>query len=554
MGTTAAAQIKQIGDYEIEDELGRGAFGIVYHAHHRARPEIPLALKVVQGRGNMDRLLLEPAVLSRLEHPNIVGLEDYFVHGDDLVLALEFIDGRDLKSMLEDGATFSQAEVRDLLVQLGSALKAAHAQNVVHRDIKPANILVQPQGDGWRFVLTDFGIGQVQEGIQTRKHTGGTYLFMAPEQLRGRPGPQSDLWALGVVAYRLLTGRMPFAGPTIRDLTNQILYGGVPPLSATCKEPIDSDLDKAILHLLDKSLQERTASAEELLRELGHRGKAETVPRHGKQKVGPGAGRSLDEKLAEGIRLRRLLLVLCVLCYLLPTAVGASLLLLAGMTVFYLAQRHGGWSRPRVVLWTVLACALLAGHTALRWFPTTLDVNPLASVAQLDLARRWRAVEGMIPPVLSIPLLIVGVILLATVYLVWLFLPVIAGSLFAGLRRLEREKLLRDLALQGEAGSDEYLEALRQAVDTRFEDVGLHLKYAEALYARGQVKEAAAELRLLVRQDPYHFSGNLLLANAYRALGLDALCAEVCEGYLAVSGYCFEFAELLEGLRRGVAR
>jgi serine/threonine-protein kinase len=215
-------------------------------------------------------MLLEPAVLSRLEHPNIVKLEDYFLKGDDLVLALEFIDGSDLKTLLEEGEHFSQADVREMLIQLGGALAAAHEQNILHRDIKPANVLVQRTSDGWRFVLTDFGIGQVREGIQQRRQTGGTYLFMAPEQLRGRPAPQSDLWALGVIAYRMLTGRMPFPGPTFQELTNQILYGGVTPPSELAKEPIDPDLERAILRLLDKSLQERTSSAAELLRDLGH--------------------------------------------------------------------------------------------------------------------------------------------------------------------------------------------------------------------------------------------------------------------------------------------
>src|SRR5262249_24569597 len=158
-----------VGNYVIESELGRGAFGVVYRAHHRDRPDVPLALKVVKGQGDTDRLMLEPAVLSRLDHPCIVGLEDYFLQGSDLVLALEFIDGKDLKTLLDEGVTFSQADIRDLLLQVGSALAAAHARNIVHRDLKPANILVSRRPSGFHFVLTDFGIGRVQEGIQTEK-------------------------------------------------------------------------------------------------------------------------------------------------------------------------------------------------------------------------------------------------------------------------------------------------------------------------------------------------------------------------------------------------
>src|SRR5205807_120174 len=94
--------------------------------------------------------------------------------------------------------------------------------------------------------------------------------------------------------------------------------------------------------------------------------------------------------------------------------------------------------------------------------------------------------------------------------------------------------------------SERYLDVLRATLDTRFRDVGLHLKYAEALFARGRVKEAAVEAELLLYQDPYHFNGNLLLANAYYTLGLRADCAAACDRYLAVGGYCFEFSELLK--------
>jgi DNA-binding SARP family transcriptional activator len=132
----------------------------------------------------------------------------------------------------------------------------------------------------------------------------------------------------------------------------------------------------------------------------------------------------------------------------------------------------------------------------------------------------------------------------------YVVLPIIGGSLFAALRRSQREKLLRDLAREGDAGSDRYLEVLREALDSRFEDVGLHLRYAEALFARGRVKEAAVEARLLIQQDPYHFNGNLLLANAYYSLGLYPECVRVCDDYLAVSGYCFEFSELRQGCQR----
>src|SRR6516164_3753340 len=247
-----------IGAYDIDRELGRGAFGAVYRAYRREQPDAPVALKVVEARGDPDQLLAEPALLARVKHPCVVGVEDYFVADGRLAIALEFVNGEDLKVILDRGDPFPPEQVRALLIQLGGALVAAHGQQIVHRDIKPANILVDRTGGGLRFVLTDFGIGRRQEGIQAEKHAGGTYHYMAPEQLRGRPGAQSDLWALGVVAYRLLAGRLPFPGPTLPELARQIQYESPPPPSEVRGSPLPADLETAVMKLLDKSLTERT--------------------------------------------------------------------------------------------------------------------------------------------------------------------------------------------------------------------------------------------------------------------------------------------------------
>jgi serine/threonine-protein kinase len=546
-----------IGDYVIERELGEGAFGVVYRAHHRSRPEVPVAVKVVKGKGNTDRMLLEPAVLSQLDHPCIVGMEDYFLRGDDLVLALEYIDGKDLKELFDRGERFSESDVRDLLVQIGAALASAHSRNVLHRDIKPANILVTrlPEGN-YRFVLTDFGIGQVREGIQSEKQAGGTYLFMAPEQLRGRPGPQSDLWALGVVAYRMITGKLPFPGPTVGELKNQVLYQQPPLPSDARGEPIDGDLESAILGLLDKSLSERTASAEELLRQLGHTGPPDSVLKmRGHRQAAPKAGLSLDQSIQSGITMRWVLIALFLVLYLAPQGTIAGALMVAGLALFYFGQRSGKWLSPEPLLLTLFAYVVLAGAFFMRYIIPMFDVGLTMFVG--PVGGYFQAMEVYLKaqvgsPVAAIAVITVG-ILVIVLFILWLFLPVFAGGLFAGLRRLQREKALRDLAREGQVGSDRYLEALREAVDERFEDVGLHLKYAEALYARGRIIDAATECRLLLRQDPYNFAGCLLLANAYLALGLKRECVELCDWYLDVSGYCFEFAELREQSTRRAA-
>jgi hypothetical protein len=396
--------------------------------------------------------------------------------------------------------------------------------------------------------------------VQGEKHVGGTYLYMAPEQLRGRPGPQSDLWALGVVAYRMLTGNLPFPGPTAAELTKQILYGAPVPPAEVLKSPVDPALERAILGLLDKSLAERTASADALLAELGHSGPPDSVlktrPRKAKADKG---GRSLDRELEGGIRSRLVWLVLSVLFYLLPTGLISGTLSLAGLVLFYRGQRRRDLYSGAAVGLTFLAYLCLAGFVTLRYFLPLWDYGIVKEFGQLMLALTpvGHFLARLAGPALAQTLsqvITIGLMVLAVALVILHFcMPIIAGSLFAKMRRLQREKLLRDLAREGNAASEQYLSALRDSLESRYEDVGLHLKYAEALYARGRIDEAAAEARLLLRQDPYNFNGNLLLANAYQTLGLHRDCVELCDRYLAVSGYCFEFSELRDQCARRLA-
>ena len=128
-------------------------------------------------------------------------------------------------------------------------------------------------------------------------------------------------------------------------------------------------------------------------------------------------------------------------------------------------------------------------------------------------------------------------------------MPILACSAYARANRLRRERTLLRLAGSG-LDSGEYQTILRRELDYRYEDVGFHLKYAEGLAARDDHRGAAIEAQLLLTQDPYHFAGNLLLAQSYLRLGLADECEKVCEEYLAVAGYCFEFQELSDAADR----
>ena len=175
-----------IGDYVVDAELGRGAFGVVYRAHHVDRRDEPVALKVIDGHGNLDRLMLEPALLSQLDHPCIVGIEDYFRDRGRLVLALEFIEGEDLKTMLDRGETFSPAQIRDLLLQIGSAWPRP-ARNIVHRDIKPSNILTLRDGQRQNTYSPISASAIRSKAFQDQEADGRHVSVHGPGTIAGRP-------------------------------------------------------------------------------------------------------------------------------------------------------------------------------------------------------------------------------------------------------------------------------------------------------------------------------------------------------------------------------
>lgn len=520
-----------VGPYRVERELGRGAFGVVYRAAHRDTPDSPVALKVVDARGSVERAMLEPALLAKLDHPCVVRVLDYFPHDTDkLAIAMEYVGGGDLQTAIDDANRFSPAVVRDLLVQLAGALAEAHGKGVVHRDLKPANVLVDRTADRPRYVLTDFGVGGEGAGLRAEKKLAGTYLFMAPEQLRGRPGPQSDLWALGVVAYRMLTGRFPFPGPGLVELSRQIQLTTPPPPSVVTGEKLDADLERAVMRLLDRSESERLGSATDLLAALGYDGETKNVLAS-RDTVRPVAQRdSLDETLSRGIRKNyRQMAAWAVLFLLFRGPVGGSMTL-GGFVLFYRA--HLRLRGRRKVLAFVAAFSLVGLSW---WLGRAADAEFTAIVSGTT-----KAVAVRTFPVLFVILTTFSVILFAMSPFVF---PVMACGAYARANRLRRERTLLRAAAAGVA-SDEYLALLGRELEYRYEDVGFHLKYAEALAARGDDRAAAVEARLLLLQDPYHFGGNLLLAQCYARLGLHAECERVASAYLAVTGYSFEFEDL----------
>ncbi len=264
---TRNSKVIKINQYTLVENLGEGSHGVVYKAFDKTRPDEPLAVKIIEDKGNLDTLLIEPELLSRLNHPHIISLKDYFLYSGNLVLVTEYINGVNLDTYLKQRGKLTEQEVIIFLTQMADALVQAHGKNIIHRDIKLSNILVTGSGEKIKFVLVDFGVSRMAEGIQTVKRVAGTYYSMAPEQLRGRPCEQSDLWALGVCSYTLLTGQQPFNGDNKEDLFQKILQG-IPKLPSLFLGEINHELETIIMDLLEKEIIYRTASASQLLDRL----------------------------------------------------------------------------------------------------------------------------------------------------------------------------------------------------------------------------------------------------------------------------------------------
>ena len=319
--------------YVILGELGRGASGVVYKARPVGRPDELVALKLIEGVGNLDTQLVEPEILSGLSHPNIIRLVDYFLVSGKLALAMQYVNGPDLNGWLESHGRLSSTEVRDFLTQMAQALACAHAQGVIHRDIKPGNIMVAKDGNKPRYILADFGVSRQVEGIQVKKQLAGSYRFMAPEQIRGRATPQSDLWSLGVVAYWLLTGNFPFNASSLHELSDQIALMS-PPAPSEVVGNVDGNLETVVLELLQKDPLQRIDSATTLLGRL----KEQPLPSAEIKAIVTDGVPSWEAKLSGDVRQRKVWFWFSLILWMVPELVIGPALISLGVYNLYLQQ------------------------------------------------------------------------------------------------------------------------------------------------------------------------------------------------------------------------
>jgi len=260
----------RIGKYEIVEELGRGGFATVYKARD-VELERVVALKVLhpyyaEDKQFVERFRQEARAAARLRHPHIVTVYEAGEAGDQLYIAMEYLPGRALQALLETEGALSLERALPILEQVAEALDHAHAQGMVHRDVKPGNVMVEETAGGARATLTDFGLVKALAASTVLTSAGtllGSLEYMAPEQAEperaGEVGPAADRYALGVVAYQMLTGRVPFPGNTTATLYAHE-HKPVPPPRSLCSG-LSEAVEGALLRVLAKAPAERFPSA-----------------------------------------------------------------------------------------------------------------------------------------------------------------------------------------------------------------------------------------------------------------------------------------------------
>ena len=262
---------ERVGDYEIVEVLGAGGMGQVYKVRNVLSERIE-AMKVVLPNMSSDqelaqRFLREIKVQAALDHPNIARLHTAQQVGDQLFMIMEFVEGSSLEKLLERGP-LPLHESMNYVSQVLDALAYAHAQGVVHRDIKPANIMRTLTG---LVKLMDFGIARMAADRRLTRtgHTVGSLFYMSPEQIQGgEPDPRSDLYALGVTLYEMVTGRKPFQGDSDYSIMAAHLETTpVAPLNVVAGLP--ADLSDIILMAIAKDPAQRFQSAAAFRAALG---------------------------------------------------------------------------------------------------------------------------------------------------------------------------------------------------------------------------------------------------------------------------------------------
>jgi eukaryotic-like serine/threonine-protein kinase len=274
---------RRLGRYEIRAELGRGGMARVYRAID-TQLQRTVALKILAAQLSLDpefvrRFEREASTAAGLRHPAIVTIYDVGEQDGLYYIAMEYVPGRSLHAILEEHTALGLGFALAILEPVAQALDHAHRQGAVHRDIKPHNILIS--GDG-RVLLTDFGIAQTPDADDERLTRTGVFMgtpeYISPEQAEARRvDGRSDLYSLGVVAYEIVTGRVPFAGATPQLIVAHAQIPPPPPTSVLAHLP--GELDQVLVRALAKRPDQRYPTGAALVAQLRQVAERYGIPR-----------------------------------------------------------------------------------------------------------------------------------------------------------------------------------------------------------------------------------------------------------------------------------
>ena len=264
---------ERIGKYPILRELGHGATSRVFLGRDPFADR-DVAIKIMhkdpatdtKTRHRLDRVFLnEASLVGKLTHPNIIGIYDADVESEFSYIVMEYVDGHTLEPCCQVADLLPLGRVLEIAFKCGLALDFANRSGIIHRDIKPANILVGRNGD---IKVTDFGVALQSDVELTQLEGVGSPLYMSPEQAQDHPVThQSDIYSLGVVMFRLLTGKSPFFASNSSSLLYQIV--NLPPPAPSVHRPgLPADLDRIVLKALAKNLDGRYQNWEEFSADL----------------------------------------------------------------------------------------------------------------------------------------------------------------------------------------------------------------------------------------------------------------------------------------------